>query len=359
MSWDLIAYKPVDADDPSSAKASLGEWSEVKSWVSRQFDAQWLGDFWCGFQGEGYAVEINVGSFDTKVGDVIDSLSFEVRGSGNPLPLLTDFCKKNTLNLVDLTTGDLIDLDNPSDVGWHAFQEHRDGVLESAQARHEVDDAPANAGANHTKTEPRTIEEALALARHSGYLRDQPVANVCHTADGVGNNFMVWTEKLLFVGRASTEAMASFQSQLDDRGFFYIPDDSVKAAGPPLWFENLTKIEDYKDNPYLAVYGRDTSSIRRRYRIGFENVERKSAILDFLLAQAGAHEKIEDVSRSLLSVMVLPLCFCAGLTGLAYWLFGETTAMVVGGVSAVALLYAAFGKAPLYDHYVFQGGKEN
>ncbi len=351
MSWDLIAHRRVVDQNGNAKEPPVGEFTAVKQWVSEQLDVEWLGPFWCGLAGEGFSIEINVGSFDSKAGDPIDSLGFEVRGSGDALTVIAEFCQRNQLVLHDLATGAEIDLDDPSDVGGRAAEEHREASLERALERH-GDSVPA------PTAEPGSLAEAKELAKNSGYLRDQPIEHMEYVPEESGNNFVIWNDRLLFTGHVRPEIAAGFQTDLETKGFFRVPDESVRAAGPPLWFENLTRIEKDQSRPCIRVRGRDTSRVRRSYPILFADDGRRDAFLEVLLARIDRpHTTLEGVARPLSSLLAIPFVFAALVSGLGYAFLERATAnavaMGVGGLFLALSLRTALGKPAQWDHFVY------
>ena len=74
--------------------------------------------------------EANAGGADAR----LDGFAIAVRGDGEPLPVLAKLCKPYGWNLGDAGTGEDIDLNKPSDPGWHEFKKFRDSVARKARS---------------------------------------------------------------------------------------------------------------------------------------------------------------------------------------------------------------------------------
>ena len=351
MSWDLLAYRETLDESGKATRRSLGEWGEIKKLVTSQFDVEWKGPFWCATAGNGYSIEINVGGMDSKEGDPVSDISFNVRGGGDPLPVIADFCKRNGLTLHDLTTGGDIDLEKPSAAGYEMFQAHRDDAIERARERYGPPSTASESG-------PETFTEAQERADRTGYLRDQPFAHLTYTNEKFCNNFVAWTDEMLFTGSVEYDVAASWQADLDEKGFFRIPDKSVRAPGPPIRFQHITRIEVETDRPSLRVRARDTKHTRQTHSIRFADNDRKQAFVETLLETVGRdYRKETDVSPGVLGLLIVPLILAALITGIAYWLFSASVAnwiaIVAAGMLAFLALGARSGKAGKEDHYIF------
>ena len=351
MSWDLLAYREKSDENGTVTQRSLGEWAEVKALVSSELDVEWQGPFWCGLVGDGFSIEINVGSFDSKEGDPVKSISFNVRGGGDPLPIIAEFCKRNNLTLHDLATGADIDLDEPSADGFEFYQAHRDDAIERARERH-GDFVEAS------RPEPTTLAAAQERADWSGYLRDQPFAQMAFANEKFCNNFVAWTDELLFTGSVDVEVAESWQADLDAKGFFRIPDKTVKAPGPPIWYKDITRIEVEHERPNIRVRARDKERKHRCYSIRFADNDRKAAFLEKLIDSIEReYEKVSGVSPSMFGLLVGPTILATLATGIGYWLFSASTArwiaIVAAAILAFLVLGAKSGKVGKEDHYIY------
>ena len=63
----------------------------------------------------------------------IESIGVEVRGTGNPVPLLAAICIPNGWIATDDCTGQPIDLTADSAAGWEQFCEYRSRVIEDSE----------------------------------------------------------------------------------------------------------------------------------------------------------------------------------------------------------------------------------
>jgi hypothetical protein len=63
----------------------------------------------------------------------LTALRAEVRGNGNPVPVLTALCVPNAWVAVDDATGNPIDLTGPA-AGWESFRAYRDSAVRSLKA---------------------------------------------------------------------------------------------------------------------------------------------------------------------------------------------------------------------------------
>jgi hypothetical protein len=333
MSWDLVAYKVSLDENETRGRKPLGTFSELKLLLDTQLDIEWLEKFWCGYKGDGFSIEINIGDFDSNDDDVIDSIGFEVRGGGDPLPFLVEFCEKNELTLEDLTTGEAINLENPSDVGWLTFQHARDMAIASVKERYDI--------LSQEKAGPRSYEEAAELAKKSGYLRDHPIRKFEYVPDIEGNNFLAWTEKYFVVGRAKTETVESFSDELSSQGYFYIPDKSIKVSGPPLKFEGINKIVDYYDESYIRILGRDNGKVRRRYKLNFSNIKRKREFLSQLIPLLGSYSESNKKAASFVQLMKVPIVISIVVLSVCYVLLELSTVINVASIIAIILALLA------------------
>lgn len=57
------------------------------------------------------------------------ALHAEVRGNGNPVPVLAAMCRPNGWVAVDDATGRLVELEDQAAAGWESFRAYRDRVI--------------------------------------------------------------------------------------------------------------------------------------------------------------------------------------------------------------------------------------
>jgi hypothetical protein len=53
-------------------------------------------------------------------------MGLHVRGSGDPIAAIVKFARPLGWSVLDGSTGEFLDLDNPSQEGWQGFQAFRD-----------------------------------------------------------------------------------------------------------------------------------------------------------------------------------------------------------------------------------------
>lgn len=133
MSWDVMVLNfsgkpPEDLEElPEDQNADpLGSAEEVRDLISHALPGvDWSDPTWGIYTGDEFSFEFNTGKEDP-----IESLMVHVRGNGHPIPSLLKFANPNKWSLIDCSTSQLINPDNPSDEGWQGFQAVRDKVAE-------------------------------------------------------------------------------------------------------------------------------------------------------------------------------------------------------------------------------------
>ena len=132
MSWDVLvinyygsppkdfAEVPVDhSPDP------LGPAIDVREAINKHLPGvDWSDRTWGFYEGDGFSIEFNAGKDDP-----IHTIMLHVRGGGDAIEALLRFANPNKWSLLDCSTGDFIDPENPSYEGWDSFQEYRDKVV--------------------------------------------------------------------------------------------------------------------------------------------------------------------------------------------------------------------------------------
>jgi hypothetical protein len=132
MSWDVVILN-MRANTPSTLNhieesdyAPLGPAAEVRQHVSLLLPGvDWSNPTWGIYGEDGFSIEFNVGKEDP-----IESMMLHVRGSGDAIAAITRFAKPLGLSALDCSTGEFLDLENPSQAGWRGFQAYRDKVIE-------------------------------------------------------------------------------------------------------------------------------------------------------------------------------------------------------------------------------------
>jgi hypothetical protein len=62
------------------------------------------------------------------------TINVELRGDGNPMPVLAALCRPNGWMAIDDTSRQALDLASDEAAGWEAFRGHRDRAVRSIQA---------------------------------------------------------------------------------------------------------------------------------------------------------------------------------------------------------------------------------
>ena len=77
------------------------------------------------FEGEGFSVRLF--GFEESA---MDALHAEVRGNGNPVPVLAALCLPNGWVAIDDRTGQQVELNGGAAVGWESFRQYRDRAVD-------------------------------------------------------------------------------------------------------------------------------------------------------------------------------------------------------------------------------------
>jgi hypothetical protein len=127
MSWDVFVLNlggkrpPGDAADAEPV-GPLGPAAKVRKRIAKQLPGvDWSDASWGVYEGDGFTIEFNVGDDDP-----IDSMMLHVRGGGDAIAALLRFANPNKWALLDCTTSEFLDPDDPSAEGWEGFQTLRD-----------------------------------------------------------------------------------------------------------------------------------------------------------------------------------------------------------------------------------------
>ena len=131
MGWDVLILnadgvpKSLSGLPKDWAPKSMGDAAEVRAAIATSApDVDWTDPAWGVFAGDEFSVEFNLAATGP-----VDSFALHIRGGGDPLRLIADLCRPNGWAAVDFSTGDLIDLTNPSPESWLAWQQYRDRIL--------------------------------------------------------------------------------------------------------------------------------------------------------------------------------------------------------------------------------------
>jgi hypothetical protein len=131
MSWDVLIFSGQGA--PSSVSAipddwrphSMGDAEEVRNLITTALPGtDWSDPAWGILDGADWSIEFNY----NKTGPV-DSFMLHIRGGGDPIAAITGLCRANGWIALDTSTGEFMDLTDPSRDGWDGFKKYRDQVL--------------------------------------------------------------------------------------------------------------------------------------------------------------------------------------------------------------------------------------
>jgi hypothetical protein len=136
MSWDVVVFN-VRGKTPSleqfeqSDCEPLGPAAEVHQRISALLPGvDWSDPTWGIYEGDGFSIEFNVGKDDP-----IESMMLHVRGGGDAIAAITRFARPQGWSALDCSTGEFLDLENPSQAGWEGFQAYRDKVIKKVRRR--------------------------------------------------------------------------------------------------------------------------------------------------------------------------------------------------------------------------------
>ena len=141
MSWDVMVMDfggdppSMDELDAADSARAMGTPHDVRLKIDAHLDGvDWSDPTWGIYRGDGFTFEFNMGDEDPKEGFMV-----HVRGGGDAVTTLLQFAAPNAWSLLDCSTGDFIDPDNPSREGWEGFQAFRDKALDRSDGDEDVD----------------------------------------------------------------------------------------------------------------------------------------------------------------------------------------------------------------------------
>lgn len=131
MSWDVMIFnfggkppRPMEQLEESDF-VPLGPALEVRNRISSILSGvNWSNPKWGTYDGDGFSIEFNVGKVDP-----IEHMMLHVRGGGDAIAAIARFAEPAGWSALDCSTGEFLDLRNPSQAGWEGFQAFRDRVL--------------------------------------------------------------------------------------------------------------------------------------------------------------------------------------------------------------------------------------
>jgi hypothetical protein len=130
MSWDVAVLNlggelpPADAAEAEPV-GPLGPAAQVRRRIVKHLPGvDWSESRWGIYKGDGFTIEFNTGDEDP-----IDSIMLHVRGGGEAIAALLQFANPNGWALLDCSTSEFLDPENPSIEGWEGFQAYRDKTI--------------------------------------------------------------------------------------------------------------------------------------------------------------------------------------------------------------------------------------
>lgn len=132
MSWDVMVLNTRGKIPPQSIEQfqesdcePLGSAPDVRRRLSALLPGiDWSDSTWGMYEGEGFSIEFNVGGDDP-----ISDMMLHVRGGGDAIAAIVKFARPLGWSVLDCSTSEFLDLDNPSQEGWEGFQAFRDKVI--------------------------------------------------------------------------------------------------------------------------------------------------------------------------------------------------------------------------------------
>ena len=134
MSWDVVILDgSVTAEglEAPGPRPRVGSVEEVRRALGEAWPGlEWSGAAWGAWRTGELCFEVDLGGTE---GDLPD-FTLHVRGAGDPLPEIVRLCSANGWGALDLGTGALLDLAEPSRKGWRDFVGFRQSLgAEAAQ----------------------------------------------------------------------------------------------------------------------------------------------------------------------------------------------------------------------------------
>src|SRR4051794_6278443 len=116
MSWDVMIFNLRGASPPPIEDLAEGDYGpqgpadEVRQRVASLLPGlDWSDPTWGLYEGDGFSIEVNVGDDDP-----IDNMMLHVRGGGDAISAIARFARPLGWSALDCSTGQFLDLDNPS-----------------------------------------------------------------------------------------------------------------------------------------------------------------------------------------------------------------------------------------------------
>jgi hypothetical protein len=117
--------KPMSQRTESDRLLNMGTPDEVRAKISAYLpNVDWADTTWGTYRGDGFSFEFGMRDEPQKTGFMI-----HVRGGGDAIATLLQFAAPNRWSLLDCSTGEWLDPNEPSQAGWEGFQAFRDRNL--------------------------------------------------------------------------------------------------------------------------------------------------------------------------------------------------------------------------------------
>jgi hypothetical protein len=117
--------KPMSKMTDADLLLSMGTPKEVRAKIGVYLpNVDWTDPTWGIYRGDGFTFEFGMRDEPQKTGFMI-----HVRGGGDAISTLLQFAVPNRWSLLDCSTGEWLDPDEPSQAGWEGFQAFRDRNL--------------------------------------------------------------------------------------------------------------------------------------------------------------------------------------------------------------------------------------
>ena len=141
MSWDVLIFNfngALPSDEVLTTKGyqppPLGEAQQVRDQITQSIPTvDWSDPAWGILNTPDFQMQFNL-----QVDGLVKSYMIHVYGGGNPLPIIQKLCLDHGWYALDTSSGDWLDLNNPSDAGWKGFQQMRDQLIKYHKARGEL-----------------------------------------------------------------------------------------------------------------------------------------------------------------------------------------------------------------------------
>lgn len=137
MSWDVLVVNFAGKTPPANEMADeppavpLGPAAKVRNDITAKLPGvDWSDPTWGIYEGETFSIEFNIGKDDP-----LESIMLHVRGGGAAIPAMMAFAKPLGWSLLDCSTSEYLDPENPSSEGWEGFQDYRDKVMRAVERK--------------------------------------------------------------------------------------------------------------------------------------------------------------------------------------------------------------------------------